>query len=205
MRFIERPFCEILGRPFTQDLGKGFLSAEAIGQPPDFDRLRSATVHDHVARQLVHSLKYQDRTDLAPMMAGWMIRASDGALDQADLVLPVPLHRYRFLSRKYNQSAELARHIARVTGKPFNTEALVRVKRTKQQVGLGGKAREDNVRGAFRVSDAGKSDLFGRRVVLVDDVYTTGATVNAAARALRRAGVADITVLTFAMVLAPTI
>lgn len=205
MRFIERPYCEILGRPFTQDLGKGFLSAEAIAQPPDFDRLRSATVHDRVARQLVHSLKYQDRTDLAPMMAQWMIRASDGALDQADLVLPVPLHRFRFFSRKYNQSAELARHISRATGKPFNTEALVRVKRTKQQVGLGNKAREDNVRGAFRISDAGKSDLFGRRVVLVDDVYTTGATVNAAARALRRAGVADITVLTFAMVLAPTI
>lgn len=139
------------------------------------------------------------------MMAEWMIRASDGVFDRADAIIPVPLHRYRLLSRKFNQSAELARNIAYQTAKPYLTAALVRSKRTEKQVGLGVRAREDNVRGAFKVTDEGKPQVSGKRIVLVDDVYTTGATVNAAARALRRAGVADITVLTFAMALPATI
>jgi ComF family protein len=205
VRFIERPYCEVLGRPFSQDLGSGFLSAEAIANPPDFDRLRAATVHEDISRQLVHGLKYRDRTDLAPMMANWMIRASDGTLDRADVIVAVPLHRFRLMSRKFNQAAELARSISKVTGKPFLPAALVRSKRTRRQVGLGARARQDNVRGAFKITEEGKPLIFGRRIVLIDDVYTTGATVNAAARALRRAGAADITVLTFAMALTPTI
>ena len=205
IRFIERPFCEVLGRPFSHDLGAGFLSAEAIANPPDFDRLRSAAVHESIARHLVHGLKYKDRTDLAPMMAQWMIRASDGVLETADAIIPVPLHRYRLLSRKFNQAAELARHVSELTSKPYLASVLVRTKRTKRQVGLGAKAREDNVRGAFRVTEDGKTQVFGKRIVLIDDVYTTGATVNAAARSLRRAGATDITVLTFAMALPPTI
>ena len=205
LRFIERPYCDVLGRPFSHDLGSGFLSAEAIANPPDFDRLRSATVHETIARRLVHSLKYKDRVDLAPMMAQWMIRASDDTLERADAIIPVPLHRFRLLSRKFNQAAELARHISAITAKPYLTTTLVRSKRTKRQVGLGAKAREDNVRGAFRVTEEGKAQVFGKRIILVDDVYTTGATVNAAARSLRRAGATDITVLTFAMALPQTI
>jgi ComF family protein len=203
--FIEKPYCAVLGRPFSQDLGAGFLSAEAIANPPDFDQLRSATVHDHVARQMVHGLKYRDRTDLAPMMAEWMIRASDGALEEADLILPVPLHRFRLMSRRFNQAAELARQIAHKTSVSLLPDALYRSRQTKRQVGLGLKAREDNVRGAFKVTETGRGQIFGKRVVLVDDVYTTGATANAAARSLRRAGAAHITVLTFAMALPPTI
>ena len=139
------------------------------------------------------------------MMARWMMRASDGALERADAIIPVPLHRFRLLSRKYNQAAELGRHVAVLSSKPYLTSTLVRTKRTKRQVGLGAKAREDNVRGAFRVTDEGKTLVFGKRIVLIDDVYTTGATVNAAARTLRRAGASDITVLTFAMALPATI
>ena len=105
---------------------------------------------------------------------------------------------YRLWGRRFNQSAELARAIARLSGKPYLATALIRTKRTAQQVGLGATAREDNVRGAFAVTEAGKTALFGKRIVLVDDVYTTGATVSAATRALKKAGAADVTVLTFA-------
>jgi ComF family protein len=205
IRFIERPYCEVLGSPFSHDLGAGILSAEAIADPPPFDRLRSAAIHHGVIRDLVHGLKYRDRIDLAPMMAGWMLRASDGTIAACDGIIPVPLHRMRMLSRKFNQAAELARHVAHLSGKPLLPATLLRVKRTSQQVGLGVKAREDNVRGAFAIAPGREGDVFGKRIVVIDDVYTTGATVAAATRVLRRAGAADITVLTFAMALSEPI
>lgn len=205
IRFIERPFCEVLGSPFSHDLGSGILSAEAIADRPVFDRLRSAAIHEGVTRDLVHALKYRDRTDLAPMMAGWMLRASDGTVAACDAIIPVPLHRARLFSRKYNQAAELARHLARLSEKPLLASTLSRIKRTSQQVGLGARARQDNVRGAFAIAEGHGGDVFGRRVVLVDDVYTTGATVAAATRVLRKAGAADVTVLTFARAVADPI
>jgi ComF family protein len=139
------------------------------------------------------------------MMAQWMLRASDGTVAACDAILPVPLHRTRIFLRKFNQAAELGRHMARQAERPFLPATLLRIRRTRQQVGLGARAREDNVRGAFAVAEGREGDVFGKRLVLVDDVYTTGATVAAAARALRRAGAADITVLTFARALAETI
>ncbi|KRB63028.1 amidophosphoribosyltransferase [Rhizobium sp. Root708] len=205
IRFIERPYCEILGIPFSHDLGPGIVSAAAIANPPPFDRLRSAAFHDDAVRRLVHALKYRDRTDLAPMMAGWMRRAGGEAIAQCDAILPVPLHRTRVLSRKFNQAAELARHLAAQSDRPLLPGTLLRTRRTRQQVGLGAKAREDNVRGAFALTRGREGDVFGKRLVLVDDVYTTGATVAAAAKVLRKEGAADITVLTFARALAETI
>jgi ComF family protein len=198
IRFIERPYCEVLGSPFSHDLGSGIVSAEAIADPPVFDRLRSAAIHHGVVRDLVLGLKYRDRTDLAPMMSAWMMRASDGTVAACDAIVPVPLHRARLFFRKYNQAAELARHLAGLSGKPLLAATLLRVKRTTQQVGLGARARQDNVRGAFAIAEGRAGDIFGRRIVLVDDVYTTGATVSAAVRVLKRAGAADVTVLTFA-------
>lgn len=198
LRLIERPYCEVLGVPFAHDLGVGILSADAIANPPVFERLRSVAIHDGIARSLVHGLKYRDRTDLAIMMAAWMVRASDGHAQSCDAVVPVPLHAFRLWGRRFNQSAELARAIARISGKPYLATALIRTKRTARQVGLGAQAREDNVRGAFAVTEAGKTAVFGKRIVLVDDVYTTGATVSAATRALKKAGARDVTVLTFA-------
>jgi len=198
IRFIERPFCEVLGTPFPYDHGEGALSPEAIADPPTFDRLRSVAIHDGIVRDLVHSLKYRDRLDLAPVIARWMVRAGAAELAACDAVLAVPLHRTRLFTRKFNQSAELARHIARSIDKPFLASAVLRVKRTAQQVGLSVNARADNVRGAFAVAAGCETDVFGRRLVLIDDVFTTGATVSAVARILKRAGAADVSVLTFA-------
>ncbi|MGK6313153.1 ComF family protein [Neorhizobium sp. DT-125] len=199
IRFIERPYCEVLGLPFSYDPGPGMLSAQAIADPPVFDRLRSAAIFEGAARHLVHALKYRDRTDLAPMMAGWMLRAAETHVANSDGILPVPLHRSRFAFRKFNQAAELGRHLAEKSGRPFLPSTLLRVKRTSRQVGLSARAREDNVRAAFRIAPGHEADVFGKRLVLVDDVYTTGATVSAATRALRQAGAAEVTVLTFAM------
>lgn len=205
IRFIERPFCEVLGTPFPFDHGTRALSPEAIANPPAFDRLRSVATHDGIVRELVHSLKYRDRIDLAPVIARWMVRAGAPELAACDAVLAVPLHRSRLFTRKFNQSAELARHIARSTGKPFLASTVLRVKRTARQVGLSANARADNVRGAFAIGSGRDADVFGRRLVLIDDVFTTGATVSAVARVLKRAGAADVTVLTFARALSDPI
>ncbi|MGF0539699.1 ComF family protein [Agrobacterium sp. ES01] len=203
--FIEKPFCDVLGSPFSHDPGAGILSAEAIANPPVFDRLRCVALHDGIARDLVHQLKYQDRTDLAPIMARWMLRAASTEIEVCDAIVAVPLHRSRLVSRRFNQSAELARHLAQLSGKPFLAHALVRTKRTNRQVGLTATARKTNVRGAFAIAKGHEDQVFGRRLILVDDVYTTGATATAATRALKRAGAGDITVLAFAMALATPI
>ena len=203
VHFIDRPFCPVLGVPFPHQLEDGMVSPAAIAASPAFTRARAAVLYDDVARQFVHRLKYSDRLDLAHVMAAWMLRASDGTVAGADIVVAVPLHRTRLLTRRYNQSAELARALCRLAGKPHGVGLLIRRRPTRQQVGLGEKARERNVRGAFVVPEARTGEIAGRRVVLVDDVYTTGATVNAASRALKRAGAADITVLTFARVADP--
>lgn len=201
MRFIERPFCEVLGIPFSYDPGEGMVCAEAIASPPSFDRLRAVALHEGAARGLVHGLKYRDRTDLAPMMAAWMLRAAADPLAACDGIIPVPLHWTRLSLRRFNQAAELARHLARLSGKPLLVGPLQRAKRTRRQVGLTARGRQDNVRAAFRVVKGREDAVFGKRLVLIDDVYTTGATVSAAARVLKRAGASEVTVLTFAMAL----
>ena len=200
LRLIERPYCACLGIPFTYDIGAGALSAEAIADPPPFDRCRAVATYDDVARQMVHGLKYRDRLDLAAWMGRWMRRAGDELLTEAGVIVPVPLHRRRLWWRRYNQSALLAQAIAAAAGKPLAQGALIRVRPTLQQVGLSADQRDRNVRGAFQVPVAEKIAVAGRRVVLVDDVYTTGATVKAATRALLRAGAAAVDVLVFARV-----
>ena len=200
IRFIEKPFCTVLGSPFAYELGEGALSAQAIANPPVFDRARSAVLYDDVARKLVQGLKFSDRAELAPWMAKWMVRSSDGMLEENAIVLPVPLHRMRLFGRRYNQSAELARHVARETRLTYAPELLQRVRSTKQQVGLGIKERIRNVQGAFRVPAREAIQVKGRAIVLIDDVYTTGATLQACSRALRRKGAKTISCLTFARV-----
>ena len=201
LRLLERPWCDVLGVPFGVDMGEGALSPAAIANPPPFDRARSAVAYTGVARRMVQALKYNDRTDLAPWMARWMMRAGAELIRDADVIVPVPLHARRFLRRRFNQSAELARAIAGLSGLGFEPALVVRAKPTRQQVGLGLAEREQNVRGAFKVPVAERERLRGRRVLAVDDVYTTGATVSAMARSLRRAGAAGVDVLTFARVL----
>jgi ComF family protein len=201
LRFLEKPWCAVMGTPFSHDMGEGFLSAEAIANPPPFERSRAAVAYSGVARQMVQGLKYSDRTDLAPWMARWMMRAGSELIADAEVVIPVPLHWRRFFSRRFNQSAELARTIAGLSKLTFAPMAIRRVKMTRQQVGLSSVEREDNVRAAFTVPPEQDIAVRGRRVLVVDDVYTTGATVSAVAKSLKKSGASAIDVLTFARVL----
>jgi ComF family protein len=200
LSFIAPPFCPRLGIPFVYDPGPELLSMEAIANPPAYQRARAAVRYDDVARTLVHSLKYQDRTDLAPAMGRWMVRAGQELLDEADVLVPVPLHWRRGWSRRYNQSGALARVISRQTGVKLASEALRRVRATEQQIGLSRSQRASNVQGAFKVAADRSADIQGRRVVLIDDVLTSGATTDACARALLRARAAQVDVLVFARV-----
>jgi ComF family protein len=200
LSFIAPPFCPRLGIPFVYDPGPDMLSMEAIANPPAYARARAAVRYDDVARTLVHALKYQDRTDLAPAMGLWMARAGRELLAEADVLVPVPLHWKRGWSRRYNQSGALAREIERQTRVKLSSEALRRVRPTQQQIGLSRKERASNVQGAFKVAADRQSLIHGRRVVLIDDVLTSGATVDACARALLRAKAASVDVLVFARV-----
>lgn len=200
LRPIERPHCERLGIPFGYDIGPGALSAEAIADPPVFERARAAVLWEGVARDLVHALKYRDRTETARLVGRLTARAGAELLADADLLVPMPLHRTRLWTRKYNQAALIALEIGRASGVAVDAGALLRIKATRPQVGLGDAERRANVRGAFRVPTAKAPVIAGRRVVLVDDVLTTGATASAATRALKRAGAVRVDVLTFARV-----
>jgi ComF family protein len=202
LSLIERPYCARLGIPFTYDPGPGLLSMEAIAAPPAYDRARAAVRYDDIARALVTRFKYGDRLDLAPMMGRWMARAGRDLTADADALVPVPLHWRRLWARRFNQSAALAKTIGDIAGVPVLAAALKRVRATPQQVGLSKTERADNVQGAFRVPPERKAEIAGRRLVLVDDVLTSGATVDTCARALLRAGAAHVDVLVFARVVA---
>jgi ComF family protein len=199
LSFITRPYCEKLGIPFAYDPGPGILSMQAIADPPAYARARAAVRFDDVARSLVHALKYGDRLDLAPVLGRWMARAGRELLAEADALVPVPLHWRRLWARRFNQSAALAAAIAGEVHVPLVT-ALKRTRATPQQVGLSKSERAENVQGAFRVPPLTKAEVAGRALVLVDDVLTSGATVDACARALLRAKAAQVDVLVFARV-----
>ena len=202
MSFLAPPWCDRLGIPFAHDPGPGVLSMEAIADPPAYGRARAAVRYDDIARDLVHRLKYGDRLDLATAMGQWMARAGRALLDDADALVPVPLHWRRLWGRRFNQAAALARVVASDAGVPLLTAALRRVRATSQQVGLSRSARAVNVQGAFAVTRGGKAAIYGKRLILVDDVLTSGATVDACARALLRAGARNVDVLVFARVVA---
>ena len=200
MRFIERPFCERLGTPFEVDLGVALLSPAAIADPPVFRRARAVARYDETARRLVHRLKYGDRVELARALGAMMARAGAELLLDADVIVPVPLHRSRLWWRRFNQAMALAGASSRTSGVRCDPFLLARVKRTRSQVGLTKTQRGDNLQGAFRVPADAKPHLAGKRVLLVDDVVTTGATANACSRALLRAGAESVDVLSFARV-----
>lgn len=202
IRFIAPPLCPVYGTPFNYDLGEGILSAEALVDPPPFRRARAAAVYGDVARKLVHRVKYNDRPDLALVMAAAMHRAGRALTAECALIVPVPLYRWRLWQRRFNQSALLAGQLSKLSGVAYDPFVLERVRPTRRQVGLSATQREENVRGAFRVPEAARGRIASQPVLLVDDVYTSGATAKAATRALLRGGAASVDVLTFARVAA---
>jgi ComF family protein len=200
VRFIDRPFCAACGIPFEFDQGDDALCGACIAYPPAYDRARSVMVYDARSRDLILRFKHADRTDSAPTFAKWMARSGRDLVGDADLVVPVPLHRARLLKRRYNQAALLSNAIAEFSGLARQPALLARVRNTPSQGGRSRTARISNVTGAFQVREKFWALVEGRSVLLVDDVMTTGATVEACAKSLAKSGAHQINVLTLARV-----
>lgn len=203
MELIGPPCCEACGLPFEYDAGKGALCGACMREPPPFGRARAALLYTDASRRLVLSFKHGDRIEAASAFARWMIRAGSDLIAEAEVAVPVPLHWTRLFARRYNQAALLAAAIGAETGLDVSPDTLVRRRRTPSQGTLGRAARRRNVAGAFAVPQTRAAQLKGRRVLLIDDVMTTGATAVTCARVLRRAGAASVDVLTLTRVPAP--
>lgn len=216
LRFIAAPVCRICGWPFETDPTTGpstgdvaaappadLVCGSCLRAPPAFDRARAVVAYDETSRGLILGFKHADRTHAAPAFAGWLARAGSELLITADVIAPVPLHWSRLLARRYNQAALLGNGLAKLTGKTSVPDLLIRRRRTPSQTRLSRSERLRNVAGAFAVRPTRLPHVRGRRIVLVDDVLTTGATVGACAAVLRRAGAASVDVLTLARVVRP--
>lgn len=199
--FIGRPYCERCGLPFDYDLGAGALCGACVRTPPAYAKARAVLVYDDTSRDLVLAFKHADRTDAAPTYGTWLARAGGELMEGTDLVLPVPLHWTRLFGRRFNQAALLAQVLGRECGLAVAPDLLRRRRRTPSQGRLSPAQRRRNMEGAFAVPARGRAGLRGKRLLLVDDVLTTGATANACARVLRRAGAESVSVLTLARVL----
>jgi ComF family protein len=198
--FIRAPICERIGIPLPFDTGGPSVSAAALAEPPDFDRARAAAHFVGTARKLVHDFKYQDRQEVRGLLGNWLTAAGHELLGDAHLIVPVPMSRRRLFWRTFNQAAHLAHELGRRSGVAVDTGTMKRRRATRPQVGLTRAQRRKNMEGAFGVVTWRRARIEGANVLLVDDVITTGATVNACARALRRAGAARVDVLAVAMV-----
>ncbi|HWA43538.1 MAG TPA: ComF family protein [Hypericibacter adhaerens] len=206
MTVLGPPCCAACGFPFEygQDTeGDGTLCGACLRERPVYDRARAALRYDDASRGLIIAFKHADRTDAAPALGRWLAQAGAELLRDADLVAPVPLHRWRLFRRRYNQAALLATHAARAGGKRLCVDLLIRQRATPSQGRLGATQRRENVAGAFAVAARHRDAVRGRRVLLVDDVLTTGATAGACARALLAGGAQAVDLLTLARVVRP--
>jgi ComF family protein len=203
--FIGQPHCATCGTPFARDPGKDILCGACLRRPPHFRRARAALVYDEHSRRLILPLKHGDRTDLARACGGWMARAGAALLDEAELIAPVPLHWRRLFMRRYNQAMLLARALARDAPGKLAPDLLLRRRWTGSQAGLAADERRRNVRRAFAVHPRWRESLSGKSVLLIDDVLTTGATIDACVQALQAGGAHHVDVLTLARVVRPAV
>jgi ComF family protein len=203
--FIASPHCVCCGTPFGEDLGDDALCGACLAHRPRYRRARAALVYDEQSRRLVLPFKHGDRTDLARACGNWMARAGAELLAEADLVAPVPLHWRRLFLRRYNQALLLARSASRQVPDKLAPDLLRRRRWTGSQAGLKAKERRSNVRRAFDIHPRWTRSLEGKAVLLVDDVLTTGATVDACVRNLEQGGARHVDVLTLARVVRPAL
>lgn len=197
--FLEAPVCDGCGAGFEFD-GGAFAAdrcAACLARPYAFERARAACVYDDASRDLILKFKHGDRHEHAPLFARWISRAAADLIADADAIAPVPLHPFRLIARRFNQAAEIARPLARMSRLAYLPDALARTKRTDSQGGKSARGRRLNMRAAFAVTEAGRRQVKGRRILLIDDVLTTGATAEACAKALTaaRARAVDLAVV----------
>jgi len=201
MVFIEAPFCACCGLPFSIPVEGEMLCASCLEEEPAFDAARAAVAYNDASRQLILGFKYGDKLHAVDTFTPWLLRAGEKLLASCDVIVPVPLHARRLWKRRFNQSALLAARLAKAAGKTHIPDALLRLRATIPQKGLKRAERRDNVRGAFTVSPRHAPALAGKSILLIDDVFTSGATLNECARVLKKEGRAEKTcVLTLARV-----
>jgi len=200
--FITEPFCHRCGLPFAHagEASPEGLCSGCLAHPPAFDRARAVWRYDAASRPVITTFKHADRTEAAPHLARHLARAGAALLAEADLLAPVPLHRWRLLGRRYNQAALLALALGRLARRPVVPDLLRRLRATPSQGHLGLAERARNVAGAFALRPRHLARIAGRRVLLVDDVLTSGATASACAAVLKEAGAAAVDVLVLARV-----
>ncbi len=198
LRFLTSPCCACCGQPFDYDLGGEALCGACMTAAPPFTKARAALAYNDASRPLVVGIKHS-RVQAVAVLAGWMQRVGAEMLAEADVICVVPLHRWRHLKRGYNQSALLAAKLH--TPATLLPDLLVRTRATPSQGGLSRSGRQRNIRGAFALHRRHAPEVKGKRIVLIDDVFTTGATLGECCRVLKRAGAAEVAVLTAARVL----
>lgn len=201
LHMIDDPQCDICGFPFPYDLGEGALCGNCVAARPAYDHARAAFVYDAFSRGPILSFKHGGQTHGLQVFARQLARAGRRFLKDADIIIPVPLHPRRLRKRRFNQAALLGRALSRISFIPQDSQSLLRVKQTDSQDGKSASGRRRNMQGAFRAPEARAELVLGRNIVLIDDVLTTGATVEACARTLKRAGAARVDVLTLARVI----
>ncbi|MFN8972086.1 MAG: ComF family protein [Alphaproteobacteria bacterium] len=198
LHLIGDPCCAACGIPFTVSMGQGALCPDCLDHPPRFDVARSALVYGEVTGKLIHQLKYHDRMIGLSRYAQWLTRAGQDLLADSEVIIPVPLHWRRLILRRYNQAAWLAYALEQLTGIACAPQLLRRVRPTRSQARMRREERLLNLKHAFAVPKKFLTQIAGKRVLLVDDVMTTGATINACAQTLRNAGAQKIYALTLA-------
>jgi len=203
LRFITKPYCTSCGFPFAHEMPAGLVCGSCHSYPPVFARARAAVGYDIGSRPVILSFKHGERTEGLATLAGWLKNAGGDLLEECDVIIPVPLHPRRLFKRRFNQSALLARALGETTGKAVDVFSLKRKKNTRSQGGLNARQRRQNVRAAFMVPRDKRPAIKGQRVLLIDDVMTTGATAENCTRALNAAGAEKVLVLTLARVVEP--
>ena len=194
------PSCALCQRPFPETIPEGSICAPCLTNPPRHGGIAAGTLYNDASRKLVLSFKHGKRIALAPLMARLMAaRLRDVGPDW--ILVPVPLHRWRLWHRGFNQSALLAQELAKLTGAQVVVDGLLRRKATPMLGGLGRKARARALAGAFAINPARAEALRGARILLVDDVLTSGATTEAALGVLLRVGARSVRISCFARVL----
>lgn len=196
--FIADPICHKCGIPFELNVAQETWCGDCMQCSPKYNKARAVFVYDDNSQRLISKFKYSDKTSASPYLARWMLRVGSGMLHDCDFVAPVPLHRNRLIYRRYNQAALLCKSIEQQTSKTTVVDLLKRVKNTPSQARLTTNQRKINVSGAFSLNEKYSDYVVGKNILLVDDVMTTGATIEACAKILLQAGADKINILTIA-------
>ena len=200
LRFISKPFCSCCGFPFEFFSGEDTLCASCLQTAPYFRKARAALFYDDASKPMILSFKHGDQLHAAECFRPWLLTAGHDLLQEADIIVPVPLHPLRLMKRRYNQAAIIANMLSKETDIPYIADLLQRKRVTQSQGHKNKEQRRKNVRGAFVVSPKYSETVQGKKILLIDDVFTSGATVNECARILKKSSACQVDVLTLARV-----